>query len=71
MQIGVPFLVWTGIYWLFTMAWGDSWGQAWPLLWNYVLYGYYQLYFVVVLFGLYLVFPSACAPSGPRRTTWR
>ena len=57
-QIGVPFLVWTGIYWLFTMAWGDSWGQAWPLLWNYALYGYYQLYFVVVLFGLYLVFPA-------------
>ena len=58
-QIGVPFLVWTGIYWLFTMAWGDSWDRAWPLLWNYVLYGYYQLYFVVVLFGLYLVFPAA------------
>ena len=56
-QIGVPFLVWTAIYWIFTMAWGDSWGQAWPLLWNDTLYGYYQLYFVVVLFGLYLVFP--------------
>ncbi len=56
-QIGVPFLAWTGIYWIFTMAWADSWGQAWPLLWNYVVYGYYQLYFVVVLLLLYLVFP--------------
>jgi peptidoglycan/LPS O-acetylase OafA/YrhL len=56
-QIGVPFLAWTGIYWIFTMAWGDSWGQAWPLLWNYVVYGYYQLYFAVVLLLLYLVFP--------------
>ena len=56
-QIGVPFLAWTGIYWVFTMAWGDSWDQAWPLLWNYVVYGYYQLYFVVVLLLLYLVFP--------------
>ena len=56
-QIGVPFLVWTGIYWIFTMAWGNSWNQAWGLLWNYTLYGYYQLYFVVVLLLLYLVFP--------------
>ncbi len=56
-QIGVPFLAWTGIYWIFTMAWGGSWDQAWPLLWNYVVYGYYQLYFVVVLLLLYLVYP--------------
>src|SRR3984957_1245641 len=56
-QIGVPFLVWTGIYWVFTMAWDGSWNQVWPLLWNYTLYGYYQLYFVVVLLLLYLFFP--------------
>jgi len=48
-QIGVPFLVWTLIYWVFTMITGNSWDQAWSLLWNYTLYGYYQLYFVVVL----------------------
>ena len=58
-QIGVPFLAWTGIYWVFTMAWGGSWNQAWPLLWTDVLYGYYQLYFVVVLLLLFLVFPLA------------
>jgi peptidoglycan/LPS O-acetylase OafA/YrhL len=56
-QIGVPFVIWTLIYWLFTMITGNSWDQAWTLLWHYLLYGYYQLYFVVVLFGLYLVFP--------------
>ena len=56
-QIGVPFLVWTLIYWVFTMITGNSWDQAWSLLWNYTLYGYYQLYFVVVLLLLYLVFP--------------
>jgi peptidoglycan/LPS O-acetylase OafA/YrhL len=57
-QIGVPFLAWTGIYWIFTMITGDSWDQAWSLLWNYVVFGYYQLYFVVVLLLLYLVFPA-------------
>ena len=57
-QIGVPFLVWTLIYWVFTMITGNSWDQAWSLLWNYTLYGYYQLYFVVVLLLLYAVFPA-------------
>jgi peptidoglycan/LPS O-acetylase OafA/YrhL len=56
-QMGVPFLAWTSIYWVFTMAWGNWWDQAWPLLWKDVVYGYYQLYFVVVLLLLYLVFP--------------
>src|ERR1700683_5342365 len=28
-QIGVPFLVWTLIYWVFTMAMFNSWNQAW------------------------------------------
>ena len=58
MQIGVPFLAWTLIYWVFTMITGNSWDQAWSLLWNYTLYGYYQLYFVVVLLLLYAVFPA-------------
>ena len=57
-QIGVPFLVWTLIYWVFTMITGNSWDHAWSLLWNYTLYGYYQLYFVVVLLLLYAVFPA-------------
>ena len=35
-EIGVPFLVWTGIYWVFTMIVGGSWDQAGSLLWNYL-----------------------------------
>ena len=56
-QIGVPFLVWTAIYWVFTMVVAGAWGQAGSLLWNDLVFGYYQLYFVVVLLQLYLVFP--------------
>lgn len=57
LEIGIPFLVWTGIYWVFTMMQDGSWGQAGSLLWNDLVFGYYQLYFVVVLLQLYLVFP--------------
>jgi peptidoglycan/LPS O-acetylase OafA/YrhL len=56
-EIGVPFLIWTGIYWLVTMTGSGSWDQAGSLLWNDLVFGYYQLYFVVVLFQLYLIFP--------------
>lgn len=57
-QLGVPYLAWTLIYWLMTMILHQApWSQAGHVLWNYTLYGYYQLYFVVVVFQLYLVFP--------------
>ncbi len=56
-EVGVPFLAWTGIYWLFTMGVDGSWDQAGSLLWSDLVFGYYQLYFVVVLLQLYLVFP--------------
>lgn len=56
-EIGVPFVAWTGIYWVATMIGAGNWSQAGPLLWNDLVYGYYQLYFVVVLLQLYLVFP--------------
>jgi peptidoglycan/LPS O-acetylase OafA/YrhL len=56
-EIGVPFLIWTAIYWLVTMIGAGSWAQAGSLLWNDLVFGYYQLYFVVVLLQLYLVFP--------------
>jgi peptidoglycan/LPS O-acetylase OafA/YrhL len=56
-EVGVPFLAWTGIYWLFTMGVDGSWSQAGSLLWNDLVFGYYQLYFVVVLIQLYVVFP--------------
>ena len=55
-QLGVPYLVWTGIYWVYTLlSTGGSWGQAGSLLWHDVVFGYYQLYFAVVLFQLYAV----------------
>jgi peptidoglycan/LPS O-acetylase OafA/YrhL len=57
-QLGVPYLIWTGIYWVFTL-WQEHWpmGAAYSDLWRDLLYGYYQLYFCIVLFQLYLVFP--------------
>jgi peptidoglycan/LPS O-acetylase OafA/YrhL len=59
-QLGVPYLAWTAVYWVYTLLSQDgSWNQAGYLLWHDVLFGYYQLYFAVVLFQLYLVFPMA------------
>lgn len=57
-QLGVPYLVWTVIYWGYiSLREGGSAGQEWSLFWHYLVYGYYQLYFAVVIFQLYLVFP--------------
>lgn len=57
-QLGVPYLMWTAIYWGFTLLTvAGSWGHAGSLLWHELVFGYYQLYFVVVLLQLYLVFP--------------
>lgn len=57
-QLGVPYLVWTAVYWVFaTVEEGGSAGDLWSRLWHDLVYGYYQLYFAVVLFQLYLVFP--------------
>jgi peptidoglycan/LPS O-acetylase OafA/YrhL len=57
-QLGVPYLAWTGIYWIYTMLSNTGSGKSagW-LLWHDVVFGYYQLYFAVVIFQLYLVFP--------------
>jgi peptidoglycan/LPS O-acetylase OafA/YrhL len=57
-QLGVPYLAWTGIYWVFTVVTKPGAADhAGSLLWHELVYGYYQLYFAVVLFQLYLVFP--------------
>jgi peptidoglycan/LPS O-acetylase OafA/YrhL len=56
-EIGIPFLVWTAVYWVFTMIQDHDWSSAGSLLWTDVSQGYYQLYFVVVLFLFYLAFP--------------
>jgi peptidoglycan/LPS O-acetylase OafA/YrhL len=57
-QLGVPYLVWTAAYWVYeSIRSGGSAGHLWSVLWHDFIFGYYQLYFAVVLFQLYLVFP--------------
>ncbi len=57
-QIGVPYLAWTGIYVIFTMLRGAApWHHFWSVLYTNLWVGYYQLYVVVVLFQFYLVCP--------------
>lgn len=57
-QLGAPYLVWTAVYWVYgTIQRGGSAGDGWSRLWHDFIFGYYQLYFAVVLFQLYLVFP--------------
>jgi peptidoglycan/LPS O-acetylase OafA/YrhL len=57
-QLGVPYLVWTAIYGVYgSIRFGGSLGYQWSVLWHDFVYGYYQLYFAVVIFQLYLVFP--------------
>lgn len=57
-QLGLPYLVWTAVYWGYiSLRDGGSAGHLWSVLWHDFVYGYYQLYFVVVIFQLYLVFP--------------
>ena len=57
-QLGVPYLAWTVIYVLSTVIdQGGSWGQIGSELVRDLEYGYYQLYFTVVLFQLFLIFP--------------
>ncbi|HVC13246.1 MAG TPA: acyltransferase [Acidimicrobiales bacterium] len=53
----VPYLAWTFIYFGYTMATTHA-GAAGPTLWHDLYNGYYQLYFLVVLFQVYLVLPG-------------
>ena len=57
-QLGVPYLVWTAIYVVFTILRpGGSWDKWWTYLEVDLRVGYYQLYVVIVLLQFYLVFP--------------
>jgi hypothetical protein len=57
-QIGIPYLAWTGIYVLFTILRpGGAWNHAGTYFWTDIRIGYYQLYVIIVLFQFYLVFP--------------
>jgi hypothetical protein len=45
LQLGVPYLAWTGIYLVFTLFMVSlSWGEVWSFLRQNLLMGYSQLY---------------------------
>jgi peptidoglycan/LPS O-acetylase OafA/YrhL len=54
----VPFLVWTGIYVLYTIASSTQSVTVGSTTVHDLLNGYYQLYFLVVLFQVYVVLPG-------------
>jgi peptidoglycan/LPS O-acetylase OafA/YrhL len=57
-EIGVPYLAWTGIYLFFTLITVQaSWGEAGAFLRHNLPLGYSQMYFVIVVFQFYLLFP--------------
>jgi peptidoglycan/LPS O-acetylase OafA/YrhL len=59
LAVGVPYLCWTVIYFIIGLA--SFSGSAQSALWHFivlVLTGYSQLYFLVVLFEFYLLFPA-------------
>jgi peptidoglycan/LPS O-acetylase OafA/YrhL len=58
LEIGIPFLAWTGIYLIYTLITvGASWSEAGAFLRHNLLYGFSQMYFIIVIFQFYLVFP--------------
>lgn len=54
----VPYLVWTGIYFGYTLASTNGPVSAGSTLVQDLLNGYYQLYFLVVLLQVYVVLPG-------------
>lgn len=54
----VPYLAWTLVYFCYTLASGSAHRTAGAILARDLLNGYYQLYFLVVLFQVYLVLPA-------------
>jgi peptidoglycan/LPS O-acetylase OafA/YrhL len=57
-EIGIPYLAWTGIYLVFSLITvSASWNEVGAFLRHSIPLGYSQLYFVVVIFQFYLVFP--------------
>ena len=57
-QLGVPYLAWTGIYLIFKlMMVSFSWHEVRSFLNHDLLTGYSQLYAAVVIFQYYLIFP--------------
>jgi peptidoglycan/LPS O-acetylase OafA/YrhL len=57
-ELGVPYLAWTTIYLVFSIVTvSASWDEVGRFLRHNVLLGFSQMYFVVIVFQFYLVFP--------------
>ena len=57
-EVGIPYLAWTGIYLIFYLITvSGSWDEVGRFLRHNLLLGFSQMYFVIVLFQFYLVFP--------------
>lgn len=57
-EVGIPYLAWTGIYLIFTLITVDaSWNEAGAFLRHAIPFGFSQMYFVIVIFQFYLLFP--------------
>jgi peptidoglycan/LPS O-acetylase OafA/YrhL len=57
-QLGVPYLAWTGIYLIFALITISlAWHEVWTFLRDNLLMGYSQLYPAFVIFQFCLVFP--------------
>ena len=57
-QLGVPYLAWTGIYLIFSLLTISlAWHEVWSFLWQNLLMGYSQLYPAFVIFQFCLIFP--------------
>lgn len=70
--IGVPYLVWTALYLLFRAPIEGSWAQLPANLVTAAIQGtaMYQLYYIVLVFQFYLLFPLIRGLGSSRRLGW-
>jgi peptidoglycan/LPS O-acetylase OafA/YrhL len=70
-QLGVPYLAWTGIYLIFCLITVSlAWHEVWSYLRAYLLMGYSQLYPAFVIFQFCLVFPLFAKLLRATRRHW-
>ena len=61
MAVGVPYLCWTGVYFLVTLHRSAGWSANLGHLGFLLASGYYQLYYLLVIMQFYVVFPLLAA----------
>jgi hypothetical protein len=70
-QLGVPYLAWTGIYLLYNLfAVAFSWDEVWTFLRQNLLMGYSQLYPAFVIFQFCVAFPLLLKMLRSTRRHW-